>query len=91
MDDLGDGRDQLVQERGGRHSGHFICQPDKRALRRAVDRDIQVELAFGGSNFCNVDVEVADRVGLELSLWFLVVGHLRQTADIVPLQAAMQG
>jgi hypothetical protein len=39
----------------------------------------------------DVDMEVADRIGLELLLSGLVARHLGQAADAMPLQAAMQG
>lgn len=34
-------------------------------LARAVDGNEQVELALFGADLCDVDVEVADRVGLK--------------------------
>ena len=65
-------------------------QLDEGELGGAVDGDEQVELAFGGSHLGDVDMEVADRIGLELLLGGLVAFDLRQAADAVALQAAMQ-
>ena len=66
-------------------------QFDEGELGGAVDGHEQVELAFGGLHLGDVDVEVADRVALELLLGRLVAFDLRQAADAVALQAAMQG
>ena len=65
-------------------------QLDEGELGGAVDGDEQVELAFFGPHLGDVDVEVADRVALELLLRRLVALDLRQPADAVALQAAMQ-
>jgi hypothetical protein len=46
------------------------------------------ELALLGAHLGDVDVEVADRVCLELALLRPVPFHLRQARDAVPLQAA---
>lgn len=90
MDRIGDGRDQVAQELGSDHLACFPMQFDKGELAGSVDCHEQTQLAFGGLNLGDVDVEVADRVGFELSLRFLVAGHLRQPADPVALQAAVQ-
>jgi hypothetical protein len=37
-------------------------------LAGAIDRDIEVELAFSGLELSDVDVEIADRISLELFL-----------------------
>ena len=59
-------------------------------LAGPVDGNEEVELAFCGSHFGNIDMEVANRVGLELLLWSLVALNLRQPFDAVALKAAMQ-
>ncbi len=51
---------------------------------------IQAQLALGGLHFGDIDVEVADRIGLELLLGGLVAFDLRQPRYAVPGQAAMQ-
>ena len=65
-------------------------QLDESELRRPVDCDEHVQLAFRGAHLGNVDVEEADRIGLELLLCGLVALRLRQPADPMPLQATMQ-
>ena len=46
-----------------------LAQFDKGELRGPVDGDKEIELALGGSNLRDVDMEIADRIGLELPLW----------------------
>ena len=82
--------DQVPQELG---SDHFTClamEFDEGELAGAVDGYEQPQLALGGLHLGDVDVEVADRVGLELTLGLLLAGHLRQSADAVPQEAAVQ-
>ncbi len=45
---------------------------DEGELRGAVDPDVEVKLAFFGADLGDVDVEVADRIDLELLLSRLV-------------------
>src|SRR3954449_11154838 len=59
-------------------------------LRSSVDRHEEVELSLGGLHFGDVDVEEADRIGLELFLCRLVAFDLSKTADPMPLQTTMQ-
>jgi hypothetical protein len=59
-------------------------------LGRAVDRNQQVELALLGSDFRDIDVEVADRVALELGPPRLVALRLGQPRDAVALKTAGQ-
>ena len=65
-------------------------QFDKGELGGSVDRHQQVELALCGAYLGDVDVEVADRVGLELALVRAVALDLRQAGDAMALQATMQ-
>jgi hypothetical protein len=55
-----------------------------------VNRDIQVQLAFCRPDFGNVDVEVAERIGIELLFVRLVAFDLRQPRNVMTLQAAMK-
>ena len=59
-------------------------------LGRAVDGDEQVEPSFRRVDLSQIDVEVAERIGLEAGPLGLVAVDLRQSADAVALQAAMQ-
>lgn len=91
VDRVGHSGDQRDEECGSRCSAGPGYKLDKSELAGPVDRHIEIELAFGGTHFGDVDVEIADRVGLELPLRFLVARHLWQPADAMPLQTAMQG
>jgi len=51
----------------------------------------QGEFDVFGKYFGDIDVEVADRIGLKLFLLRLVAYHVRQAADAMPLKAPMQG
>lgn len=90
MDLVGDGRDQGHEECGCGGPAHRPEQLYERELAGAINGNIEIELAFGDLNLCNVDMEIADRVSLELLPVDLVALHLRQPRDIVALQAAMQ-
>ena len=65
-------------------------QLDEGEFGRAVDGDEQVEPPFRRVDLSQIDVEVAERVGLEARPLGLVAVDLRQSADAVALQAAMQ-
>ena len=60
-------------------------------LRGPIDGDEEVEPTLRGAHFGNVDVEVADRVGLELALYALPVLDVWEPRDAMSLQAAVQG
>src|SRR5262245_56478917 len=53
--------------------------------------NIEVELAFGGLDLGDVDVEIANRISLEPFLRGPIAFDLRQSADAVSLEAAVQG
>ena len=56
----------------------------------SVDGNEEMQLAFCGSHFSNVDMEVANRVSLELLLRSPVTFNIRQPFNAVTLKAAMQ-
>jgi hypothetical protein len=59
-------------------------------LRGPVDCDDEMELALSGSNLGDVDMEKADRVGLELALGRGFAFDLRKPRNPVALKTAMQ-
>ena len=59
-------------------------------FRRSVDGNEEVELAFRSSHLGEVDMEVADRIGLELALGRLVAFDVGKPRDAVTLQTTMQ-
>ena len=82
--------DQRFEEDDGGWTIGQLMQLHEGKLRGSIDTDEQVKLAFSGSDFGNVDVKKADRVGLKLLLCGLVAFDLRQPTDAVALQAAMK-
>jgi hypothetical protein len=83
-------RDQRAQKVSSDLSCGFLMQLSESELAGAINGHKQVEAAFLRVHLGDVDVEVADGVGLEL-LRRLVAGHLGQAADAMTLQTAMQG
>ena len=63
-----DGLDQPAQEIRGVAARDCLAELDKDELRGPVDGDEEIELAFGGSDLGDIDMEIADRIGLELPL-----------------------
>jgi hypothetical protein len=59
-------------------------------LRGSVDGNEEVELALLRPDLGDVDMEVADRITLESRALRLVAPGVRQSADAVALEAAMQ-
>ena len=68
MDLVRDDGDQAAQEVPGGAARHLLMQLDEGELRRSVDGDDEVELALRGSNLGEVDMKIADRIGLEFAL-----------------------
>lgn len=89
MDLVGHGFDQSVQELGDYPCRRLLMQLGEGELRGSVDRREHVHLALGRSHFGNVDVEIADRIALELPFGLLVAVPVQQSGDAMPLQAAM--
>ena len=58
---------------------------------RAINGDEQVELAFGGLHFGDVDMEEADRIAFEFGPRGFFAFHFGQTADAMTLQATVEG
>jgi hypothetical protein len=63
---------------------------DEGELRGSVDGDEQVEFALRSSNLGDVDMKLADRIGLEFACGGGFAFDLRQPRDPMALQAAMQ-
>jgi hypothetical protein len=59
-------------------------------LASAVEGHEQLELAFFGVHLGDSDVEVPNRVWLELLLGRLIAFGVRQATDAMPLKAALQ-
>ena len=72
------GRDQGDEEGRCRSPSCLPDQLHESELARAINGDVEIKLALGGLHLGDVDVEVADRVGLELLSCRLVAFDLRQ-------------
>ena len=83
------GFDQRRQEDGGGRSTGLLHKLYEGKFAGPVDRNIQVQLAFGGPYFGNVDMEIADRIGLELLLVRFVAFDFRQPRNAMTPQAAV--
>src|SRR5207245_2566549 len=59
-------------------------------LRRAIDGHKEIELALGGAYLGQIDMEVSDRVALELFSTRPSAFNFWQPADAIPLQTTMQ-
>ena len=88
---VGNGGDQAAQEVPRGAARHFLVQLDEGELRRPIDGDDQVELALRGSNFGDVDMKIADRIGLEFASGGGFAFDLRQPRDPVALQTPVKG
>jgi hypothetical protein len=85
-----DGGDQARQEIPGGPACDLLVQFDESELRRSVDRDNEVELALSGSNLGDVDMKIADWIGLEFAFGGGFAFDLRETGDPMALEAAVQ-
>jgi hypothetical protein len=66
VDLVGDSRDQSFEEGRGGGPSRLLDQLHEGELAGAIDSDIEVELAFSGLDLSEIDVEIADRISLEL-------------------------
>jgi hypothetical protein len=88
VDLIGNSRDQSFEEGRGRVPSCLLDQLDEGELAGSINSYIEVELAFGGLDRSDVDVEIANRINIELFLRTLATFDLRQSADTVALKAA---
>ena len=79
-----------MRQRGGSHLPGLLVQLDVSEPGGAVDADEKIQFAFRRLNLGNINVEVAERVGLELRLGGLVALDLGEARDVVALQTAVQ-
>ena len=90
VDRVRHGGDQIVQKGCRDPLSRFLMQLNECKLARAIDGHEQVQLALFRADLRDVDVKVADRVGLEAQALVLVAVHIRQATDAVTLQAAVE-
>src|SRR6266567_388728 len=90
VDFVGNGFDKGSEEVCGDPPRRLLVQLGEGELRGPVDGYEEIELAFLGTNFGNVDVKVADGIILEPAFLGLGVFHLWKPGDVVALKTAMQ-
>ena len=90
MDRIGHGLDEGAEEVTGDASRGFLVQFDEGEFGDPVDGNQQIELALCGLDFGDVDVEVAKWVSFELAFGRDGAFDVRQSGDVVSLQAAVQ-
>jgi hypothetical protein len=90
VDLVGERLDHPFQEGRRRGSSGLLDQLHNGEFARSVNSDIEIELAFGGLDLGDIDVEIADRIDLEPLLGGLVAFDLWPPRDAVTRQAAMQ-
>src|SRR3954451_9314650 len=90
MDLVGHSLDEGAEEVGGDAPGGFFVQLDKGELGGPVDGHQEIELALSGMDLGDINMEVAERIGLELALARLLALDVRQPGHAMALQAAMQ-
>ena len=91
MDLIRDGGDQAAQEVPRGATRHLLVDLDEGELRRSVDGNDEVELAVSGSNLGEVDMKIADRIGLEFAFGRGFAFDLGQPGDPVALQTPVKG
>jgi hypothetical protein len=82
--------DERFEEHRGVPRICFFDEFDHSEPRRSIDGHKQAEFTFGGSHLSQVDVEEADRIGVELLPSRRVVLDFGQAADAVTLQTTMK-
>jgi hypothetical protein len=87
VDAVRHGFDEVVQEVGRDPARGPLVQPGEGELRRAVDGHEQVQLALLGADLGDVEVEVADRVGLEALLARSLALGVGQAGDAMAPEA----
>ncbi len=90
VDLIGHGFDQGLEEAGRCPGVGFLDELREGELGCPVDGHEEVEFPLFGSDLGDVDMKEADRVALELLPRRLLALDIRQAADAVALQAAMQ-
>ncbi len=90
MQGVGHRLDHIAQELRCNQLGGRGMEFGERKLGRPVDGHEQIELALGRLHLCDVDVEVANRIVLELLFGRFVALDVWQSPDAMALQAAVQ-
>lgn len=87
---VGNCGDEPLQESNGNGTSGALMQFSEDELGCAINGNEEVKFPFVCSDFSNIDMKVANGIGLETFLDWLFA-CFRQTTDAVPLKTAMQG
>lgn len=90
VDPIWYGCGEVPEEVGSDPAGGFLVQFPKGKSRGPIDRPQQVKLALLGPHLSQIDVEVADRIRLELFPRGLVAIDFRQPADAVTRETTVK-
>ena len=82
--------EKIAQKTAGGRCSCLLMKFDESELRDAVDGDEHVQLALLSAHFGDIDMEIANRIGLELLLLRLLTLDIHKAADAMTLQASMQ-
>ncbi len=90
MDFIGHGLDQRLEEVGRNPLRGLFVHLDEGELRGSVDGDQEIELTLFGTHLGDIDMEVADRIDLELLAPGTITVPIGKSGDAVPFEAAVQ-
>src|SRR5690606_29566238 len=90
VDFIGNSLRQRPEKVPGNASGCLLNKLSEGELGSSVDGYEEIKPAFSRMHLGNVNVEIADRIALELLLWLFVASDLRQPRNTVALKASMQ-
>ena len=90
VDFVGYGIKEMFEEFPRCFAVGFLNELRNRELAGSVNGDKEIELAFFGPNFGDIDMEIADRISFELLPFGFVAAHIRQSGNAMPLEATMQ-
>ena len=76
VDLVRDGLDQVPQEVGCDTPRGFLVQLSEGELRGSIDSDEEIKPSHRSANLGNVDVEISDRIILELAPYTLAILHV---------------
>ena len=90
IDPVGHGLGERVWEVSGDAACGLFVQFDKGELGDLIDSNQEGGPALGGLHLGDTDMEVTERIGLELTSTRSGAFEFRQSGDAVPLQAPVQ-
>ncbi len=90
MDFVRDGFDESDEKSRSGCSAGLLDQLNEGEFARAINGDIEIELALGGVDLGDVDMEIADWISFEFLLRRFIAFDLGQPGYVVALETSMQ-